>query len=120
MVVYLSVHYPFVFLLLCVSLEALPRKASTDKVHKNVSKALKIIPAALFYANMSIDTCITSCPREVLVIAVRNMLVTSRIAVLLGKTKINGMYNILTSSKTNQKIVWLDITMDKALRVDVF
>jgi len=68
---------------------------------------------------MGVDTGISCCAGQVLVLAVRYMLMSLRVAVFLCKAKVNYIHKVTLLAKTHEEVVGLDITMDEILRVDV-
>lgn len=87
-------------------------------------------------AKMRADGGVTGSASQVLVLTVRNVLVSFRIAIALSQPKIytienttfntascqqtNYVYNIRFLSKPNQEVVRFDVAMHKILRVNVF
>lgn len=98
---HLFFHYTVIFLLLGRSLETLPRKSTTEKVHEDVSKRFEIIATGLFYTKVGIDGSIAGGTREILIFSVRNMKVSPRITVFLGQTKVNYIDLIATFSNAH-------------------
>ena len=68
---------------------------------------------------MCVDACISGSPCEVLVFPVRNMLVCACITVLLGETKINDVDKVALFSQTHEEVVWLYISVDEVLGMNV-
>ena len=68
---------------------------------------------------MRVDTSIASSTGQVLVFPVRDMEVSLRVPVFLRKAKIDDVDLVASLSDAHQEVVWLDITMDKRLCVDV-
>lgn len=62
---------------------------------------------------MSIDGCITSSSRQVLVLTVRDVEVGLRVAVLLCQTEVDDIDLISTLAYPHQEVVGLDVTMDE-------
>ncbi len=48
------------------------------------------------------------------------VLVNLGVTVFLGETEINGVDCVCLAAKSNQKIVWFDVTMDETLGMDEF
>lgn len=69
---------------------------------------------------MGVNRSITSGTSQVLVLTVWDVEMSLGVTVLLGQTKINDIDLVTTLSDTHEEVVWLDITVDKALGVDVF
>lgn len=68
---------------------------------------------------MCVDACVSGGPCEVFVFPVRNMLVCACITILLGKTKINDVDKIALLSQTHEEVVWLYISMNEVLGMNV-
>lgn len=68
---------------------------------------------------VGVNRGITSSAREVLVLTVRDVKVSLRVAVLLGKTKIDDVDLVTALADAHQEVVGLDITMDERFGVDV-
>mmetsp|Transcript_16937 Transcript_16937/g.33938 ORF Transcript_16937/g.33938 Transcript_16937/m.33938 type:complete len:319 (+) Transcript_16937:608-1564(+) len=109
-----------IFLLLVRSAQALPRQATAVEVHEHISEGLQIITTTLLDTQMRVDARVPRCPRQILVLPVRNMLVCLGIAILLCKPKIDDIDLVCFLAETHQKVVRLDITMNEALRVHEF
>lgn len=58
---------------------------------------------------MSIDTSIPCRTRQIFVLSVRYVLVSSAVSELLGQTKINDIDEVSFLTKTHEEIVGLDI-----------
>ena len=114
-----AVHDALVLLFLGVGLESLPGERPADKVHENIAEGFQIVPTALLNANVGVDRCITGRSGKILVLAVRNVLVGTGIAVLLGQPKVDNVNDRLALAQPNQKIIRLDITMNKGLGVHI-
>ena len=70
-------------------------------------------------AQVGVDRSITGSAGQVLVLSVWNMEVCLWVTVLLGQTEINDIDLVTTLSDAHQEVVWLDITVNKGLGVDV-
>ena len=70
---------------------------------------------------MCVDAHIPSSSCQALVLAVRNVFVAIWINILLCKTKVNYKYRIpfRAGRAANEEILWLDITIDKQLGVNI-
>ena len=75
--------------------------------------------AVLTNAEMCVDAGISSGARQVLVLAVRYVLVRLWITVLLRQTEVNNVYEVTLLAEPHQEVVWLNITVDEVLRVYV-
>ena len=78
-----------ILLLVSSSLETLPWQATPQKVHEDVTQRLQIISSGLFPAQMSVDAHVPGGTRERLALAVWNVLLGLRIAVLLSHTEVD-------------------------------
>jgi len=116
---HLLLHDTVILLLLGSSLKTLPWKGTTAEIKHNVSEGLHIITTRLFDTKMSIDGCVTSGTSQVLVLTVWDVEVSLRVTVLLGQTEVNDIDLVTTLANTHQEVVWLDITVDKRLGVNV-
>ena len=73
-------------------LEALPGQTAAVEVHQYVAEGLHIVPATLFYPQVSVDAGVAGCTRQVLVLPVRDVLTCPVVSVLLGQAKVNEEY----------------------------
>ena len=96
----------------------MPRQLTFDEVKEDVTKGLKIISSSLFYPQMCVHRRVTSCACQVFSIAVRDMLSCFGVPEPLGKTKINYVNIVLFLPNANQKVVRLDVSVEKVPRVD--
>ena len=71
------------------NLEALPWKRSSVEVHEDVSQGLHVVSSTLLNAQVGIDTGIASCPGQVLVFPVRDVLPRAIVSELFGKTVVD-------------------------------
>lgn len=69
-------------------------------------------------AEVRVDAGVSSGPREVLVLSIGDVLVRSRITILLCKTKINYIHKIPLLAKSHEKVVGFYVSMNEVLRVD--
>jgi len=127
-------HDSVVLLLLGSGLESLPRKLASEEVltvsyivgqrylayHEYITKRLEIISTRLLNTQMSIDRSVSSGTSQILVLPVWDMQVCLGVSVFLGKTEIDHIDLITTFPNAHEKVVWLDISMDKVSRVNVF
>lgn len=116
---HLLLHNSVVLLLLGSSLETLPGELATKEVHEYVSQRFHIISTRLLDSQMSVDRSITSGTSQILVLSVRDMEVRLWVAILLGKTKVNDIYLVTALADSHEKVVGLDVAMNKVSRVDV-
>lgn len=80
---HLLLHDTVVFLLLGCGLESLPWKRATTEVEHHIAKGFHIITTRLLDTEMGIDTSISSCSGQVLVLAVWDVEVSLRVTVFL-------------------------------------
>mmetsp|Transcript_34126 Transcript_34126/g.77870 ORF Transcript_34126/g.77870 Transcript_34126/m.77870 type:complete len:229 (-) Transcript_34126:419-1105(-) len=116
---HLLLHDLLVFFLLGVGLQALPRQAATIEVHEHIANGLQVIPPALLDPQVGIHTCIASCPCQVLVLPIRNVLLCLRVPVLLSKTEVNDVNLIGLLAKANEEVVRLDVAVNEVLGMNV-
>ena len=68
---------------------------------------------------MCVETCISGCPRQALIISEGYVLIGPRILVSLGQAIIYHVHVMLSFTNADQVIIWLDISVKKASRVDI-
>lgn len=68
---------------------------------------------------MGVDGGVTGGTSQVLVLSVRDVEVSLRVAVLLGETEINHVDLVAALADAHEEIVGLDVAVDEALGVDV-
>ena len=68
---------------------------------------------------MGVDAGIAGGTSQILVLSVWDVKVRLGIAVLLGETKINHVDLVAALTNAHEKVVGLNVTMDKRLGVDV-
>ena len=110
--------YFFVLLLLRDGLEALPRQTRAIEVHEDVAERLEIVPPRLLATQVSVDARVAGRAGQVLVLAVRNVLVRSIVAVLLRQTEIDEVDLVARLSVSHEEVVRLDVAVDEILIVD--
>lgn len=91
-----------------------------EAYHKNVTKRLEIISSRLLNTQMSIDRGVPGGTSQVLVLPVRDVQVSLGVSVLFGQTEINHIDLIASFPNAHEEIVWLDVSVDKVSRVNVF
>lgn len=81
--------------------ETLPRKSSTVEIHEDITERLHVISSTLLDALVSVDACIASCTRQVLVVTIGNMLSRVAVGVFLWQAEVNDidLEKILMQSK---------------------
>ena len=106
----------FVLLLVRRRLEALPRQASAEEVHENVTKRLEIITSRLFCASfrsrnhaqtgnhhtstqVSVDAHVSRGATQTLAFAIRYVLLRLWVAVLLGHSEIHDVNHWLPGQR---------------------
>ena len=115
-----SIHDTLVLLLLGIGLESLPGKRSPDEIHEDIAEGFEVVAAALFDAHVRVDRRVARRSSQILVLAVWDMLVRPRIAVLLGQAEIDNVNYGLTLPEANEKVVRLYVAMYEGLGVDIF
>jgi hypothetical protein len=78
------------------------------------------VTSRLTDSQVSVDTGITSSASQVLVLTVRNVEVSLWVTVFLSETKVNDVDLVASLANAHEEVVWLDITVDERLGVDVF
>jgi hypothetical protein len=68
---------------------------------------------------MRVDGRVPSRARQVLVLPVRDVEMGPGISVLLGKTEIDDIDLIASSSNAHQKVIGLDVPVDEVARMDI-
>jgi hypothetical protein len=68
---------------------------------------------------MSVDGNKTSSTSQTFVLTTRNMEMSSRVPVLLGKTKINDVDLVPTLANAHEEVIGFDIAVEERLGVDV-
>lgn len=116
---HLLLHDAVILLLLGGSLETLPRKGTAAEVEHDIAKRLHVIAARLLDTQVSVDGSVTGSASKVLVLSVRDVEVSLRVAVLLGQTEVNNVDLVATLANTHQEVVGLDVSVDEGLGVDV-
>jgi hypothetical protein len=66
-----------------------------------------------------VDGGIACCPCEVLVLSIGDMLVGACIPILLGQPKVNDVDQVAFLSQPHEEVIWLHISVDKILRMNV-
>ena len=117
---HLLFHNPIILLLLGSSFQPLPRKRATTEVEHHVAQRFHVITSRLFNTEMSVDACVPSRSCQVLVLAVRDVEVSFRVSILLGQTEIDHIDLIASLTNAHEEVVWLDVSVDEGLCVDVF
>lgn len=69
---------------------------------------------------MCVDRSVAGSASKVLVLAVGDVLVCASIAVFLGKAKVDDVDQVAFLTQPHQKVVWLHVSVDEILGVDVF
>lgn len=69
---------------------------------------------------MRVDRHVSCGTAQRLALTVRNMLLSFGVAVLLGHAKVDDVHEVgaLGHGTTDEKVVWLDVTVDEVLLVD--
>jgi len=67
---------------------------------------------------MSVDTGVSGSTSQILAVAVWDMLPRFRVSESLGEAEVNNIHIMLLLANTNQKVVWLDVSMQEVATVD--
>jgi hypothetical protein len=78
-----------------------------------------LVSTELTDTQVGVDGGITSGTSQVLVLTVRDVEVSLRVAVLLGQAKVNHIDLVAALADAHEEVVRLDITVDKGLGVNV-
>ena len=70
-------------------LESLPGQTAAVEVHEDVAERLHVVSPTLLYAQVGVDAGVAGCPRQVLVLPVRDVLTRPVVSVLLRQPKVN-------------------------------
>jgi hypothetical protein len=107
-------------LLLGRSLEALPGKRSTTKVHEDVAQALEVVATGLFDAEVGVDGGVAGGAGEILVFAVGDVEVGFGVAVFFGETKVDDVDLVAAFADAHEEVVGFDVSVDEGFGMDVF
>ena len=66
-----------------------------------------------------VDGGVAGCARQILVLAVGDVLVCACVTVLLGQAKVNDVHQVALLAQAHQEVVWLHVPVDEVLGVDV-
>ncbi len=69
---------------------------------------------------MRINTRVPGRSGQILVLLVRNVEMSPRISVLFSESKVNHIDLISAAPKTHEKVVWLDVSVEKVFRMNEF
>ncbi len=69
---------------------------------------------------MSVDTGISGSSSQVLIFPIGYVLVCTGVTILLGQTKVNDVDEVSLLAQTHQEVVWLHVSVDEVLGMDVF
>ena len=116
---HLAVHDALVLQLLRVRLQALPGQRAPDEVHQYITQRLQVVAPRLLNPDVRVDRRVARRPRQVLVLAVRDVLVAPRVPVLLGQAEIDDVDNVLPFPQPDQEVVRLHVAVDEAFGMDV-
>lgn len=78
-----------VFLPLGLGLETLPRQRAAVEIHKHIAERLEIIAPTLLDPHVSVYGRVPCRARQILVLAVGNVLVGARVAELFGQPEVD-------------------------------
>ena len=108
-----------VFLLLRRRFEALPREGATHEVHEDVAERLQVVPAALFHAQVGVNTGVAGGAGETLALLVRNVGPGAQVTILFGKSVVDEEEFIALAPDAHEEVVWFDVSVDEVLVVYV-
>ncbi|KAI0563609.1 casein kinase I [Gracilaria domingensis] len=114
-----AVGYLLVLLLLGGGAQALPWERAAVEVHEHKAERLEVVATALLNAEMGVDGGVAGGTGEVLVLSVRDVNVGLVVAVLFGEAKVDDVDDVGLLSEAHQKVVGLDVAVQKGSRVDV-
>jgi hypothetical protein len=117
---HLLLHDSVILLLLGGSLQSLPRQRTSKEVHEYVAEGFEVVSSRLLNTEMCVDRGVTSGTGQVLVLSVRNVQVSLGVPVLLRQSEIDHVDLVASLADTHQKVVRLDVPVDKVSRVNVF
>lgn len=84
-----------------------------------MANSFQVIPTALFVTNMGVEGGISGSTSQVLALSEWDVLVL-RVLVALGQTEVDDVDVVLGGfSGSNQEVVWLDISVDNSLLMDL-
>lgn len=95
-----------------------------SKYGKRLKKALRystpLREIQFTYTKMSVNTRISRCPSEILILLVGYMCICFGVTVSLCQAKINHVNLVATFSDTHEEVVWLNIPMNESFGMTVF
>ena len=101
-------------------LEALPGQRAAIEIHEYVAERLEIVTSTLLDAHVRVDGGVASGAGQILVLAVRNVLMGARVAELLGQTKVDDVDEVALLGETHQEVVRLDVAVNEIFRMYIF
>lgn len=75
--------------------------------------------SGLTNAKVRVDGGIACRPCEVFVLSVGDVLVGAGIPILLGQPEVNDINQVAFLSQPHEEVIWLHISVDKILRMNV-
>lgn len=106
-----------VLLILVAPGQALPRQTALDKIQYDMAYGFQIITSTLLLSFVRIQGCVASRASQILAITIWNMLAV-RGLVVLGEPEVDNVERVLRMLlRTDQEVVWLDVSVDDALLV---
>jgi hypothetical protein len=106
-------------LLLSLGFYALPREASSQKVHEHVPERLQIVSPTLVNANVRVDASIPRSASQVFELFVLVVCLRFWVAVSLRQPEIDRMDYLRPLSEPDQEVVWLHIAVDEMFGVEI-
>ena len=106
-----------VLLLLGGGLEALPGQRAAIEVHAHVAERLHVVASALLDAQVGVDGRVARRARQILVLAVHDVLAGAVVAVLFGEAEVDEEDLIAVAADAHEEVVGLDVAMNEVLVV---
>ena len=98
-------------------LEALPRQRAAVEIHAHVAERLHVVAATLLDAQVGVDGGVARRARQILVLAVHDVLARAVVAILFGQTEVDQEDFVAVAPDAHEKVVGLDVAMDEVLVV---
>lgn len=92
--------------------------AEHTQSHRYLGHPLRV--CYLTNAQMGVDGGVAGGACEVLILAVGDVLVRSGVTVFLGQAKVDDVDQVALLAQPHQEVVWLHVSVDEVLGVDVF
>ena len=108
-----------ILLLLGFGREPLPGQATLDEVHEDEAYHLDVVSPRLLDAEVGVEARVASCAREGLVVFEGDVSTGLGVFVAFGESKVNQVEHVLLLAGAYQEVVWLDVSVQEAVRVHV-